>query len=220
MKDLIIAGNWKSNKTTSETKEWLDKFTSFDFNFINKKIIIFPSFTLFFSVQFYLLTLKSIIEIGAQDISSFGEGAYTSMINGKQIKEFCSMVLIGHSEAREYLKEDQVSLDQKVKQAIASNLEIIYCVSSVDQEIPENIHIVAYEPLFAIGTGKPDTPEDANRICQELKNKNIHVKYTLYGGSVTPDNVNGFTSKNNIDGVLVGGASLDPQLFYQIIKNA
>lgn len=219
----IIAANWKSHKTIQDASNWLNEFNALIQNKKiddNKIIVIFASFTLLDFVSRFIKDKNLKIYLGSQDISQFEEGAYTGEINGKQIKELATNVLIGHSEVREYLKQTDEELKNKTKQAIISKLEIIYCVSSITQIIPDGIEILAYEPLSAIGSGKPDNPSDANQICSDLRSKNLNIKYSLYGGSVTPNNVTNFISQKFIDGVLVGKESLNPQIFYQIIKNA
>ena len=100
MKKLFIVANWKSNKTSLDAGEWLHRFMNYDLGFMNKDVIICPSFTLLSNLKSYFLNHKSTIKLGAQDISPFDEGAYTGEINGKQIKEFADYVLIGHSERR------------------------------------------------------------------------------------------------------------------------
>lgn len=220
MKDLIIVANWKLNKTMSEVKKWLDDFSIFKFQFSNKKVIIFPSFTLLDFTKRYIKNKNLNIEIGAQNISEFDQGAYTGQVNGKQIGDFANYVLIGHSEARKYLNENDLNLTEKFKRAKENNLKIIYCVSSFSQFIPAGTEIVAYEPLGAIGSGKPDSIQDIIRISSDLKKSNKSIKYVLYGGSVSTENVLDFTSLENIDGILVGGESLNPNSFFQIIKNA
>jgi triosephosphate isomerase (TIM) len=154
------------------------------------------------------------------DISPFDEGAYTGEINGNQIREFADYVIIGHSERRKNFAETDEMLSQKVQRAIECSLTPIFCVQGSDTPIPDGVTLVAYEPIFAIGTGNPDTPENAEAVIKTIKEKNPSVKYVLYGGSVTPEGVGGFTQKPLIDGVLVGGASLLSDKFVQIIKNS
>jgi triosephosphate isomerase len=102
--------------------------------------------------------------------------------------------------------------------AIKYNIEPIVCVVNENIMIPKGAGIVAYEPVEAIGTGKPDTPENAERIALTIKKQNKEVTRVLYGGSVSPENIKSFTVMENIDGVLVGGASLDPATFSSLIK--
>ncbi len=218
-KSYIIA-NWKSNKTETEAKDWLQRFTIYDLGFANKEIIICPSFTFLSILKSYILNHKSSFRLGAQDISPFTEGSYTGEINGEQIKEFADYVIIGHSERRSNFLENQELLEKKVKMAQKHNLVPIFCIQNEETPIPMRVELVAYEPISAIGTGNPDTPENADKVAGKIKKKNKTVKYVLYGGSVTSKNVNNFTQMLNIDGVLVGNASLDASEFLEIIQNA
>ncbi len=110
-------------------------------------------------------------------------------------------------------------LFEKVKQAHAYGLQVVYCVDSKDGKIPEGVNIVAYEPVAAIGTGHPDDPSDAESVAGFLKAQN-GVSYVLYGGSVTADDIVNYTQLPSIDGVLVGGASLTPKDFISLIQHA
>ena len=220
MKKLFIVGNWKSNKTESEASDWLQGFKIQDLGFKNKEIIICPPFTL-------LSILKTSIKLGAQDISPFDEGAYTGEINGKQIKEFADYVIIGHSERRKNFGEDESIIEKKIEQADKYGLIPIICVSDINQakklktlnsQLSTLNFLVAYEPIFAIGSGTTDTPENAETMAKKIK-EIINVP-VLYGGSVNAENVKSFTTMEDINGVLVGGASLDPQVFASLIINA
>lgn len=184
-----------------------------------KPVVLCPPFTLLLSLHKEIATQALPLQLGAQDISPFDKGAYTGAINGEQIQEFATYVLVGHSERRQYFKEDDAVLAQKVAMAKKYNLSPIFCVQGVDTAIPDGVEIVAYEPVWAIGTGKAESPEQADTVAQNIKAKN-GVKTVLYGGSVTAENVGSFTHSEEIDGVLVGMASLSPQQFSQIIHNA
>ena len=217
-KSIIIA-NLKSNLTFEEGKAWIEVFLKHKEEIDNlgeKEIIICPPFTLLLS--FSSAFLGTSIQIGAQNISPFDEGAYTGEINGKQIKDFAKYVLIGHSERRNNFSENDDMLTKKIELALKYFLTPIFLVQGIDTFIPTGVKAVAYEPTFAIGSGNPDTPENADSVAAGI-NKDSQYKI-LYGGSVTPENVNSFTSKQNLNGVLVGGASLDPEEFIKIIKNA
>lgn len=218
MKRMFIIANWKSNKVEAEVKEWIERFTNYDLRIENKEIIICPSFLHLPILKSYVLNHKSFIKLGAQDISPFEEGAYTGEVNGEQIKEFADYIIINHSERRRYFSEDGETVTKKVSMAKKYNLTPIFCVQENDTFIPQDVEIVAYEPVFAIGSGNPDTPENAERAAKIIKKSG--VDYVLYGGSVTSKNVREFTQMPNIDGVLVGGASLDPLEFAEIVKNA
>ncbi len=233
MKKLFIVANWKSNKTEIEAKEWLQKISSpsvlssgskdikYDVLSIqDKEVIVCPSFTALSFLKSSITSHKSSIKLGAQNISPFEPGAYTGEVNGQQIKEFADYVTIGHSERRENFGETDEVLEKKVNMAHKFNLIPIFCVQNSDTVIPVNVNIVAYEPIFAIGSNNPDTPENADKIASIFKNKNKSVQYVLYGGSVNSQNVKSFTQMENIDGVLVGGASLDANEFLKLINNA
>lgn len=219
MKRNIIVANWKSNKTESEAKTWLDRFKISGQEFASKEVIICPPSTLLSLISSEAKNRELKVKVGAQDISPFGEGAYTGAINGRQIKELASYVIIGHSERRKNFGETDEMLFDKFKLAKENGLNVIYCVQGKNTRIPANVDIVAYEPIDAIGTGHPDTPGNANDVAVYFKT-NYKVPCVLYGGSVTSLNVNNFTQMPDIDGVLIGRASLDAKEFYTIIKNA
>ena len=171
MKKLFIVANWKSNLTKAEAEDWLARFKINDLRLKNKKVIICPPFTLLSILKSYILNHKSPITLGAQDISPFGEGSYTGEVNGKQIKEFADYVIIGHSERRNNFSENNEMLARKVEMAKFHNLRSIFCVQSEDTPVPEGVFLVAYEPVFAIGTGNPDTPKNADKVADEIKKK-------------------------------------------------
>jgi triosephosphate isomerase (TIM) len=211
---LIIA-NFKSHMNLSEASEWISKMRSFN----NKTVIVLPPFTLlsFFKAQIQAKKLN--LSLGSQNMSPFDEGAFTGEINARQVKEFCDYVLIGHSERRKNFSEDDEFLGKKIALALENNLKPIFCVQGKETNVPKGVEIIAYEPIFAIGTGNPDTPGNAGSVALAIK-ANRSDLVVLYGGSVKSTNVRSFTEEPNIDGVLVGGASLDPQEFSQIIENA
>lgn len=222
MEKTFIVANWKSNKTSEEVKDWFDKI-AFQVkeipNLLDKEVIICPSFV-------HLHLVKSLVEkynlpfkLGAQDVSPFEQGAYTGAVNARQIKEFADYVIVGHIERRKNFLEDSETLSKKVKACLDNGIIPVYCIQDEKETIPDGVSIIAYDPLFAIGTGNPATPEDTDRIAEMLKQKNSDIS-VIYGGSVTSENVKSFTQMEHIDGVLPGGASLDPEKFAEIIKNA
>lgn len=236
MKKLFIVANWKSNKTSQQAKDWLAEISNIKSclpvcrqarsadrsqisNIENKEIIICSSFTLFSIVKSSITDYQLPFKVGAQDISPFASGAYTGEVRGEQIKEFADYVIIGHSERRQNFVETDEIVSKKVEMANKYNLTPIFCIQDGKTIIPSGVKIVAYEPIFAIGTGNPDTPENAENVARLIKEKN-EIDYVLYGGSVTLKNVKNFTQTPNINGVLVGGSSLDPKEFLEIIKNA
>lgn len=208
MKNILIAGNWKSNKTAAEAKEWLEKFTVKEGN-----IVLCVPYTL-------LSTMRGgPFQLGAQDVSPFEEGAYTGEVSARQIKELADWVIIGHSERRKYFGETDDLLAKKAAMAKAAGLRIIFCVPDEKTAVPQGVDVVAYEPVWAIGTGKSDSPENANIVITAIKAKS-QVATVIYGGSVTAENVAGFISQPSVDGVLPGGASLDPEKFARLIGAA
>ena len=164
-------------------------------------------------------------KLGGQNISQFDEGPYTGEMSAKQIKEFAEYVLVGHSERRKNFFETDEIVNAKILQAFKNGLAPIVCVSNLEQTqaIQNAVKgktglIVAYEPIFAIGSGTADTPENADKMAKSIKDILGEV-FVLYGGSVTPVNINGFAKMSSIDGVLIGRASLDAKEFYEIIQN-
>lgn len=220
MKNLLIVANWKSHKTESESINWIQTVRGSEFGVQseNKKVIVCPSFTLLPILKSYILNQKSSIKLGAQDISPYDEGPYTGEISGRQLVEFVDYVIIGHSERRTYFQENEDILTKKVAMAKKYNLTPIFCIQNEKTKLPNNVEIVAYEPVKNIGTGRADNPQDVERIVKFLKEKQI--KTVLYGGSINPENVRSFTSLPDINGVLVGAESLDAGEFSKIITNA
>lgn len=220
MSSVLIVANLKSYKNESEAKTWIDEFNKqwqTLGNLDQKEVVICPSFTLLslFASSFNGTEIK----VGAQNLSPFDEGAYTGEVNAKQIKDFASFVIIGHSERRNSFAETEEQVEQKAKLAEKYGLISILCVQSKDTRVPEGINIIAYEPTFAIGSGNPDSPENAEGVAKDFLSKNPNYQ-VLYGGSVTSENVASFTKTESIKGILVGGASLDPLEFIKIIENA
>lgn len=212
MKKLLIAGNWKSNKTVDEAREWVDRFTMPSEAL---QLVLFVPYTLLP----FMASKKLPFFLGAQNMSPFPDGAYTGEISARQIKEFADWVLLGHSERRTHFDETEAMLQKKVIEAGNVGLRVLYCVQNAATPIPKGVSAVAYEPYSAIGTGHPATPEDAEEVCAKIKAKS-QARVVLYGGSVTPENVSTFVAKPSIDGVLPGGVSLDPDRFAALIAHA
>lgn len=222
MKNITIAANWKSFKNVTESRNWINRL-SVDLASIKippyVRLIVAAPFTSLYALKAENDKLQLPVDIAAQNISAFGPGAYTGEINAGMLGDIASWVIIGHSERRNYFHETEKELSDKVTQAKKAGLKVIYCISSPDMTVPEQADAVAYEPLFAIGTGKSDTPQNANSVILDIKSKTGHG-HVLYGGSVKPDNVGEFLKETEIDGVLIGGASLDSASFSQIIIKA
>lgn len=221
MNKFYIIANLKSNKNEIEAKNWLEEFKKIkDLSQIlkEKEVIICPPFTLLSLFSSFMFSNSLPVKIGAQNVSPFNEGAYTGEVNAKQIKDYASYVILGHSERRSNFKESDDMLLNKVKMSLEYGLSPIYCMQDKDTLVPEGVNVLAYEPVFAIGNGTPDTPKNAENVANLIKTKGNYQ--ILYGGSVTPQNVKSFTDKESLSGVLVGQASLDPNEFIEIIKNA
>lgn len=217
MKNLYIVANWKENKDQKEAMDFLSDFSRNYEPRANVQVIICPPYLVIPAVSEFVKSNNIQVELGVQDISKFPEGAHTGEVSAKEAAEFASFAIIGHSERRA-LGETDEDVKNKAEMATKFNIEPIVCVVNENVPIPSLAKIVAYEPIEAIGTGNPDTPENAEKVAKAIKSKNNQVQSVLYGGSVTAENVRTFTEMEDIDGVLVGGASLDPQEFSAIIK--
>jgi triosephosphate isomerase (TIM) len=225
MKKLYIVGNWKSNKTTKEAQSWMATFmqqlgqlTEIE----EKTIIVCPPITVLSNAVFFLQAVKvsTPIKLGSQDFPANRQGAYTGEEPADLLKEYVDFALIGHSERRKHFYESDELIEKKILTANEVSVLPILCVQDAETPIPASVSIAAYEPIAAIGTGQPDTPANANAVAKTIKEKHNNITHVLYGGSVTAGNVHDFTTQEFIDGVLVGGASLDADQFALIVKNA
>jgi len=217
MKDLYVVANWKENKNEDEAQEFLATFKNIYQVRENVAVIICPPYLIVPKVAEFLKNNNLSVKVGVQDISKFEEGAHTGEVSAREASEFSRFAIIGHSERRSQ-GETNEDVQEKVEMATKVGIEPIVCVVNGNVPIPLGAKTIAYEPIEAIGTGNPDTPENAEKIASLIKSKNSQVQHVLYGGSVTSKNVHKFTQMQNIDGVLVGGASLDPMEFSAIIK--
>ncbi len=231
----LIAGNWKMNHGPQEGKTFFEEIKEIP----GKKadVVIFPPFVTIAYVKD--LARERGIFLGAQNLYWRPHGAFTGEISAKMLVEArVDFVLVGHSERRNILGEDDELINLKLKTALDYGLKPILCVGENLQEREEGramekikfqldadlsgIHpsrvIIAYEPIWAIGTGKNATPEQAEEVHAFIKQYLGEVK-VLYGGSVKPGNAFSLLSQPHIDGVLVGGASLKPDSFYDIIQS-
>lgn len=224
MKMPIVLGNWKANKTIAQARQWIAWFSSHKGQLpIGASVILCPSFhhiPLFVEAGLPM-------SLGVQDISEFSSGAYTGEVSGDMVSDMVSYTMLGHSERRKYYHETDEIVAEKVTRAIESHLAPIVCVSELSHVttlkalIPDfsSRGMLLYEPLSAVGSGKPDTPERANNMAKEMMHVMSDVRI-LYGGSVVPENVRAFVSEEYLAGVVVGGASLDPEKFLLLIKRA
>ena len=239
----FIAANWKMNKTIAETREFLRKFSPAVQKVTDVDIIIAPPFT---SLSAAANEIKDIdIQLSAQDMFWEEKGAYTGEISPVMLLDAgCKHVIIGHSERRQYFSEEDVIVNRKIKAAKKAGLVVIFCVGEsleereagntfdvIKREVemglaeigPENL-VVAYEPIWAIGTGKTASNEQAQevhayirKLLGNLYGSKAEEIRILYGGSVTPDNVDSMMACKDVNGALVGGASLNPESFAKII---
>jgi triosephosphate isomerase len=244
----VIAGNWKMYKTQAETRAFFDVFCPLVKESKHCDIVIAPPFT---SLAVAAGAVRgTAISIAAQNLHGRPEGAFTGEISARMLVETgCSGVIVGHSERRQYFNETDESVHGKTKAALEAGLMAIVCVGEILSEREGNRTedvlkrqfegglgaltpaefsriLLAYEPVWAIGTGKTATPElaaQAHRYLRELAAARFSFEEAsalriLYGGSVKPDNIKGLMAQAEIDGALVGGASLDPQSFASIVN--
>ncbi|MGB1788942.1 MAG: triose-phosphate isomerase [Limisphaerales bacterium] len=247
---LIIAGNWKMNKTVAESLDLANGLVRELKEVKEVDIAICPPFTALSEVS--KAVIDSNIRLGAQNMSQNGYGAHTGEIAAGMLKEFSTKyVILGHSERREYQRESDELIAAKAKAAHEAGLKPIVCVGEQLEEREsgntENIvgtqvrgslagltteemlgTVIAYEPVWAIGTGKTATAEQAQEVHAFIRNlladlfdadtaKAVRIQY---GGSVKPDNARELMSQPDVDGALVGGASLDARVFSELIKNS
>ncbi|MEH2161649.1 MAG: triose-phosphate isomerase [Nostoc sp.] len=239
MRKIVIAGNWKMFKTQAETQEFLQGFLPhLEETPQGREVILCPPFT---DLSVLSKTLHgSLIQLGAQNIHWEEFGAYTGEISGPMLRESgVRFVIVGHSERRQYFGETDATVNLRLRTAQRFGLTPILCVGETKQQrdageteslialqldkglvdIDQNNLVIAYEPIWAIGTGETCEAVEANRIIglirSQLSNPNVSIQY---GGSVKPNNIDEIMAQPEIDGVLVGGASLEPESFARIVN--
>jgi len=242
----LIVANWKMNKTVKETKEYLADFKPLVKDINNVEILIAPPFTSLYTASESLK--DSNIKLGSQNMFYKESGAFTGEISPLMLKELnVKYVILGHSERRNILGERDDLINRKIVSAIENGIRPILCVgetleekeqgktfSVIERQIRKglagvereaNYIDIAYEPVWAIGTGVSATPEDANKahkfikeFLDDISSGNSQKTRVLYGGSVKGNNAGNLIKKEFIDGFLVGTASLNPQGFYEIIR--
>ena len=247
MRKKVIAGNWKMNMLPNEAIDFIHELTPLVKNTKNEVILCVPYIDLFYAL---LNTQGTNIKIGAQNMHWEEKGAYTGEVSAQMLKSIgVEYVIIGHSERRQYFAETDESVNKKIKSALACDLKTIVCVGEtlkqredgqtkevVTKQIekafegisPEYLDkiIIAYEPIWAIGTGKTATKEDANTTIMQIRKK-LGEMYgqneadgviIQYGGSVKSSNAKELFEMSDIDGGLVGGASLKAEEFSKIVN--
>jgi triosephosphate isomerase len=247
MRKPLIAGNWKMNKTIDEAVSLVNTIKSGVHHVNGVDIVVCPPFTALSAVNEALD--RSNVGLGAQNMYSETDGAFTGEVSPLMIKDIgCRYVILGHSERRSIFKETDAVINAKVKTALQYNLIPIVCVGEtleerekgaakdvVRKQMQESLKglskddmqnvVIAYEPVWAIGTGKTATPaqaEEVHRFIRQLLNQSFDATVSesvriLYGGSMKPENVAELMKQENIDGGLIGGAALKGESFIQLV---
>ena len=246
MRRKVIAGNWKMNKSPKDVEEFMERFPGLVGDTENEVILCVPFIDLCKAVK---LSKGTNVKIGAQNMHFKDSGAYTGEISPKMLNDLnVEYVIIGHSERREYFNETDETVNLKIKAALTHDLKPIVCVGETLEQREAGITkdfvtgqvrnalkeitedelkkiIIAYEPIWAIGTGKTASKEDANEVCKWIREE-LRALYgdvadeiiIQYGGSVKSSNAKDLFEMSDIDGGLVGGASLEPEEFSKIVK--
>lgn len=249
MRDNIVAGNWKMNNDLSETQELLSKLKLQMVKQPEATVMVAPSFTNLYPT-FQALKDTPII-VTAQNMHESEKGAFTGEVSASMLKSIgVTTVIIGHSERRAVFNETNEILEKKVQAAIDNKMKVIFCFGEeledrksekhfdlVEKQLKESLFqlpqsawkniILAYEPVWAIGTGETASPEQAQEMhkhVRELLNKNVGKEVAentsiLYGGSVKPNNAREIFAKEDVDGGLIGGASLNAVDFVEIVNS-
>lgn len=243
----ILAANWKMNKTVGESLDFVNRLKKLVIGINDRQVVIAPSFTALCPVGAALK--ESGIGLAAQNLSDNREGAYTGEVSARMLADAgCTYVIVGHSERRVLFGESNDIIHDKIGMALEFGMQPIFCVGEtlqereagrtfevIEKQINEGLNqikaydirkmVVAYEPVWAIGTGKTATPEQAGETHAFIRQlmENLYGKEParrlplIYGGSVNPDNIGKLMAQPDINGALVGGASLDVDTFSKII---
>jgi len=244
----FMAGNWKMNKTVGEALDLVRELKAAISGVKTVEVAVAPPFTALYAIRKELE--GSSIHLAAQNLYWEEKGAFTGEVSPLMLKEVgCDYVIIGHSERRQFFGETDETVNRRIKAALAQGLKVIFCIGETlrereegktfsvierqlegglkglgDQEMTNMV--IAYEPVWAIGTGKTATPEQAEEVhrfirekLEKLYSREVSEEIRIqYGGSVTPENVKGLMNQPNIDGALVGGASLKAEFFSKIVR--
>jgi triosephosphate isomerase len=243
----ILAANWKMNKTVGESLDFVNRLKQLVTGINDRQVVIAPSFTALYPVGAALK--ESGIGLAAQNLSDKREGAFTGEVSARMLADAgCTHVIVGHSERRVLFGESNDIIHDKIGMALEFGIHPIFCIGEtlqereagrnfevIEKQIKEGLNqikaydigkmVVAYEPVWAIGTGETATPKQAGEahafIRQLMENlygkESAHRLPLIYGGSVNPDNIGSLMAQPDINGALVGGASLDVDTFGKII---
>ena len=225
-----VIGNWKSNQNITESLIWLDQLAALHPKFSTETtIILCLPFTDIASFNHKIADLGLPIISGSQNVSHLPPGKHTGEITANMLGELVSYCIVGHSERRREFSESSEMVAQKARLLLENSITPIVCLDTpyMDEQIKAMFNFdvdvsrcfFVYEPIDAIGTGKPIDPVDANHITSQIGFLTDNSAPVLYGGSISSDNAAAFTNQNRIDGVLVGTDSLEPTLFASIITS-
>jgi triosephosphate isomerase len=244
----FMAGNWKMNKTVGEALNLVKELKASISGVQGVEVAVAPPYTALYAVHRELE--GSTIHLAAQNLYWEEKGAFTGEVSPLMLKEVgCRYVIIGHSERRQFFGETDETVNRRIKAALVQGLRVIFCIgetlreredgktfSVIERQVEGGLKgfgekemknmVVAYEPVWAIGTGKTATPEQAEEVHRFIRGKleKLYSRETSeeiriqYGGSVTPENIKGLMNQPNIDGALVGGASLKADSFSKIVR--
>lgn len=250
MRKKLIAGNWKMFKSVPEAVNLVNSIKAGIYKLSDVDVVICPPFTALQAVSQQVN--ESVLDLGAQDMHFETEGAFTGEISPLMLKDLnCRYVILGHSERRAYFQESDELINKKAKAAVKFNLIPIVCVGETlaeresgraEEVVRKQVHgslagftagemekvVIAYEPVWAIGTGRTATPEQAQEmhlfvrgLVRDLFGESVAGElHILYGGSVKPDNTMDLMKQPDVDGALVGGASLKAESFVQIVTES
>ena len=244
----MMAGNWKMNKTVEEAVDLVKQLKAAISGVKGVEVAVAPAFTALYAVSKELK--DSAVRLAAQNMFWEEKGAFTGEVSPLMLKEMgCAYVIIGHSERRQFFGETDETVNRRMKTVITHGMKPIFCIGETLKEREENrtfsvverqiegglkdikenevkTMVIAYEPVWAIGTGKTATPQEAEEVHRFIRQK-LEKLYSggvaeairiQYGGSVTPENVKGLMDQQDIDGALVGGASLKSESFSKIVR--
>ena len=248
MRKPVIAGNWKMHKTGEEGAIMVQKLASLVKDVNDVEVVVCPPFTALEKTKEALKDTS--IKLGAQNMHFEDNGAFTGEVSPIMLKDIgCDYVIIGHSERREYFAETNQGVNKKIKAALAKDIIPIVCIGEtlleresgitekvIEKQVREGFEsitvsqiasiVIAYEPIWAIGTGKTASADDANDVCKFIRSLLVDIfspesaekTRIQYGGSVKSSNISELMAKSDIDGALVGGASLTADEFSMIVK--